>query len=436
MQGPSASSGSSISRSWSNHGYESLRHSNHSIVGEVEEIDIANHIDRYSRTATPSETPHHFADEIDLSFDGSSAFELRPLAVQPDREGHESPNPSRVNTAVQAHTTYSVIPIHDEVERIRQPMWTPLALRWTSLTAFGLAFAVILATLEILFYFSQRNNGLGQADAKYYYLWTYGPTASTAKDFLPCFDTKADSKSSSNNCYSPLGQVEYRFKQLTPWQALRHGPVEAARSLLLDYVSPWNVVAFFKPIEAGHHFVTITIWATLLIKLVIVFSTGLLVLNDVMIQNIPADFIATDRFDSSNFDLSEIDGTAASTVAGTSLFNLSYPLGTTVGQAYQSFNTSSSVPNITSTLIGLVESFTADLECESAALRQYSQIYLNPPNCENLGLSLQLVSSSCDTEDFVGFKFWRHIGDKDVFYGSLPQLGALLRHRQETLIVW
>ncbi|KAL1616576.1 hypothetical protein SLS54_008311 [Diplodia seriata] len=52
----------------------------------------------------------------------------------------------------------------------------PTHLRPAVLLGHALAFALIIAALEVLDYFSRRNNGIATVDEKYYYFWKYGPT--------------------------------------------------------------------------------------------------------------------------------------------------------------------------------------------------------------------------------------------------------------------
>ncbi|KAL1637330.1 hypothetical protein SLS58_009339 [Diplodia intermedia] len=52
----------------------------------------------------------------------------------------------------------------------------PTHLRPAVLLGYALAFALTIAALELLDYFSRRNNGIATVDEKYYYFWKYGPT--------------------------------------------------------------------------------------------------------------------------------------------------------------------------------------------------------------------------------------------------------------------
>lgn len=281
-------------------------------------------------------------------------------------------------------------------------MWAPRILHWTSLTAFGLLFIVALSALEILQYFSRKHDGIAQADAKDYYLWTYGPTAGIF--YVSSIDCEA--LLTHFLVLSIIGalwsQVEYRMKQVKPWQVLRHGPSEATSSILLDYISPWNVISLFRSIKARHYTVALTILATLLIRLLIVFSTGLLLLQPIVVQDVPTRLVASDRFSSDGFMTKSIDGTAVLTVSGAELLNLTLPNGTTRDYAYQSFSAPKALLAPILTMTGFVDTFTADLDCHPASLLRYHSACIG--QCEYYGRHLQLAAADCVTEDFQAFK--------------------------------
>lgn len=101
------------------------------------------------------------------------------------------------------------------------------------------------------------------------------------------------------------GQVEFRAKQLMPWRNMANGPRPAETSLLLDYISPWNVVALFKSVKNRHHMVFVAILDSPLINLLIVVSTALLSLREAIIENKNIRLIATDLFDGTGLDIQQ-----------------------------------------------------------------------------------------------------------------------------------
>jgi hypothetical protein len=56
--------------------------------------------------------------------------------------------------------------------------WRPSYLKIRTISAFIVAFLVLLVALEILFQYSRHNAGFVASTESRHYLWTYGPTAS------------------------------------------------------------------------------------------------------------------------------------------------------------------------------------------------------------------------------------------------------------------
>lgn len=112
-------------------------------------------------------------------------------------------------------------------------------------------------------------------------------------------------------------------------------PAPAKQSVLLDYQSPWNVIALIKAFKAGHWPVVFAVSSSLSLKLIIVFSSGLLSSQSTRIQTSSA-FATPYHLDAtaftSNFSTSLfaewVGPTPFRYFIGTTLLNLSYPLGT------------------------------------------------------------------------------------------------------------
>ena len=67
---------------------------------------------------------------------------------------------------------------NNDGNRLRQ-LWTPFFLRRGTLIMFAITFAAFLLTVAVLYVYSHRageQTGI-KAEDKYYYLWTFGPTA-------------------------------------------------------------------------------------------------------------------------------------------------------------------------------------------------------------------------------------------------------------------
>lgn len=125
----------------------------------------------------------------------------------------------------------------------------------------------MIAALELLNAISARNDGIAKGFNKDHYLWTYGPTA-----FLTLIAAL-------------FNRVEYQAKVLAPWERLSKGPAPARKTLLLDYVSPLQPVAIYESLKNKDFAVAATATISVLIKLLIVLSSGLITLSRVGVHH-------------------------------------------------------------------------------------------------------------------------------------------------------
>jgi hypothetical protein len=134
-------------------------------------------------------------------------------------------------------------------------------------------------------------------------------------------------------------QVDYRTRQMQPWEEMAKGPQPAANSLLLDYVSPNPVVAFFRSFKHRHMPVATALFGSLLLKALIVVSTGIFAMESVMIpRSLP--MAMKERFEFASFNGSNPDDIAGLTYAGTALNEIDYLPGTNAEYAVELFNAS------------------------------------------------------------------------------------------------
>lgn len=218
-------------------------------------------------------------------------------------------------------------------------MWSPVILRSVSLAVFVVLFICFIIVIEVLYSVSTRKEGLSTSEERYHYLWTYGPTAGKTF-FAYCLLMDHTDPVVLTIVAGFWGQVEYRTKQLMPWKLMNQGPKPATRSLLLDYVSDWNVVILFRALKQSSWAVVLAVLGTLLIKLITVVSTGLFMLQNVYMKDVPTTLTTQASFDGAGYNGVKVDGTAAMVVAGAWWLNLSHPLGSTDKYAFQPFTTS------------------------------------------------------------------------------------------------
>lgn len=171
-------------------------------------------------------------------------------------------------------------------------------------------------------------------------------------------------------------QVEFWTKALTPWQEMRQRPCRAEISLLLDYISTNQLVAIWNALKNKHWAVLSASCGTLLLRLITIFSTGLLVLQPSEMTNQQVPMTSVTRFNahqprnvSTDYFSGEPDYSAAPgvTYAGVLRYGLPYPEGTTATAAYSSIAVPANLPRnavIKADTVG----FYPKLDCEVAKL--------------------------------------------------------------------
>jgi hypothetical protein len=161
-------------------------------------------------------------------------------------------------------------------------------------------------------------------------------------------------------------QVDYRAKEIMPWAGMAQGPTHPEKSLLLDYVSPMQVVSLWCAAKHRHWVIILTISVFISIKVLTIISTGLLVLESPMIQANPTTLVANTTFDTATFgNGSKVDSGPKYTVYGHHPYNLPYPAGTTDKYAFQSITTpKDSLVQSKVILNATVDYFAADMDCE------------------------------------------------------------------------
>ena len=149
-----------------------------------------------------------------------------------------------------------------------------------------MALAVVLGALYSV---SRRNKGLATSGQNLHYLWTYGPTAVLTV------------------VASLWGQVDFRTKQLMPWRNLLHGPSPARNTLLLDYISPWVGSVLWTSLRRRNFPVFLSAAGSLLLKLLIVLSTGLFTLQSLTLAREDAPLQLSNEFNGESFNHSMAD---------------------------------------------------------------------------------------------------------------------------------
>ncbi|KAK2124494.1 hypothetical protein NOF04DRAFT_1250079 [Fusarium oxysporum II5] len=138
-------------------------------------------------------------------------------------------------------------------KQTKPPFW----LSKYALLMFCVIFITLAASLIVLKYVSDAQDGFPLNFSSSEYTWTYGPTAILVI------------------VLSLWRRVDYYFKSAEPWRELQSGPVVASKSLLLDYVSPFQPFSAFHAFRIGHYRVVATILSFFILKGTILISTTL-----------------------------------------------------------------------------------------------------------------------------------------------------------------
>ncbi|KAF3020915.1 hypothetical protein E8E14_001823 [Neopestalotiopsis sp. 37M] len=196
--------------------------------------------------------------------------------------------------------------------------WRPSYLRRRVLSIFCFTFAVVLLALELLLGISQTNNGIATGRHSEHYAWTYGPTA-----FLTILA-------------AAFSRVEYQNKLIAPWARLAKGSPQADKTLLLDYVSPVQLWTVYTSCANRDFAVAASTIVSLLIKILIVLSTGLITLSAtrINVNSIPVD--VQSKFIDDNAQLLSANSLPYYMMEYSISGNLTYPAGLSKDFAFQS----------------------------------------------------------------------------------------------------
>ncbi|KAJ5176875.1 uncharacterized protein N7482_002752 [Penicillium canariense] len=269
-------------------------------------------------------------------------------------------------------------------DRSEETGWRPSYLRRRILVLFVIAFCAIIAALEALFQSSAAHDGIAASTESRHYLWTYGPTA-----ILTIVATF-------------WSRVEFQSKQIAPWQSMLQAPQPADKSVLLDYISDMQPVAMWKSFKNKQLVVFSGVTCSMLVQLMIVFSTSLFSLQEVHVLQKNVTIQLHDMFTTQNSTLEAVGSQPYDIINGIVFDNLTYPGGTNANLAFQEF----SAPNVSSSAIvtAPIDGLKADLSCEYATVDTKALYYkewlkTNGSQVE-LVTDFQIVTPSCNISNY------------------------------------
>lgn len=259
--------------------------------------------------------------------------------------------------------------------------WRPKYLRRRVLALFSVTFLLMIAALEVLSVISARNDGIAKGFTKDHYLWTYGPTA-----FLTLIAAL-------------FNRVEYQAKIMAPWERLSKHPAPAPKNLLVDYVSPLQPVSIYESFRNKDFAVAATTTVSVLIKLLIVLSSGLITLSRVGVHNaaIPMEVQSTFVDDESAL---QIGSPIPFYVLQGLMEGNSYPQGISDTFAFQSVR--NQLPTTAQYQV-TVDGLTTFLDCEIATLNVTGT---EPSGMEDefSSMNFTITTPGCDVPIMSGYE--------------------------------
>ncbi|KAF2149794.1 hypothetical protein K461DRAFT_34005 [Myriangium duriaei CBS 260.36] len=229
----------------------------------------------------------------------------------------------------------------------RSTYWRPLWLSIACIASF-VVFLLFLALCTVLLWKLSRVDHGYQVPNSSHYTWTYGPTAVLTLTM---------------GLWKP---VVYSCKLLQPWKQLQRGPSSAKRSLLLDYVSPLEIVSLFKSVHMWHVSVFSAITVGILLRIATIASTGLLIPLTTYEEYVDAQLEVLTEFKALNLSQIEgdpygIDYEAYALIAD----NMPFPDGMQADLVYQRFALpSDSLLNKTNAKVrAVVDAFKPEIRC-------------------------------------------------------------------------
>lgn len=247
-------------------------------------------------------------------------------------------------------------------------MWNSIWLSRPVLYGLALLFAIFDIVLVFLWRYSVQNDGFDLLTSHAFY-YNYGPTAVMVV------------------VVAVWRQVDYHCKAIAPWSVLREAERGGAQNVLLDYVSPIQIVSLVNAIKAKHISVVSSIIGFLLLKLITLVSTGLFLINLFSTRESTIELLKTTTFDGSLYNETEFltlnDPSIVYTAYGILTRDLPVSEGVERELAYESFGTSVS-SNITDMKVaGNVQAVVPAFHCESApviAILQPANVTDQHPN--------------------------------------------------------
>ncbi|KIW97988.1 uncharacterized protein Z519_01572 [Cladophialophora bantiana CBS 173.52] len=247
-------------------------------------------------------------------------------------------------------------------------LWTPIWLKRWFLGLFALVFVAFLIALVLLWHFDEQNDGFHVDQGTNHDAWTYTPTVIVVV------------------VVAAWRMVDHQSKLAMPYDALQDGPIKPSESLLVDYISNFQLVSLLEAFKNSHFAVIASITGFMLLKVVTVFATGLLVALPTQVTQkdaiVRARGFSADSFDpnaaltSSAFPAQPVYAYYGSMAQGVPLEN-----GVRFDLAYSALTVSSDTPiGDDATISGEVDAFVPTMTCKTLNVQLGTPRIVNDTN--------------------------------------------------------
>ena len=246
-------------------------------------------------------------------------------------------------------------------EQLPETRWQPVWLKVWFLLAIAILCALLTAALLALTLLSHNTDGFTLITENHF-AWTLTPTAVLIV------------------IVALWRQIDFHCKSLAPWKVLSDGSAEADQTVLLDYISPLQIVSLWRALCNSHFYVLLGIGGFLSLKLVALASTGLLIPSPTTLRSTRLDLVKMASFTGAlaNFSIAPTlnDSSLFYTAFGVAEHGLPPVDGVHEAYVFEPFELPEAVAKPNTTITAEVNAIISEFFCQTAPV----SIKLQPAN--------------------------------------------------------
>ncbi|THZ93943.1 hypothetical protein D6C82_08579 [Aureobasidium pullulans] len=293
--------------------------------------------------------------------------------------------------------------------------WNPIWLRKPAILAFAFITLACMISVVTLYLISESRNGLGHHTGINHYTWRYGPTAGKKT----CFRSATKLKLAVITIVVILwSQLDRSCKLLAPWHSMSRQVAPANRTVCLDYLFAFQPVALYQALRLGDWAVLCTGIGSILLKLSIVVSTGLLLTRPATVTTSSLNILLTNDFQTDKIQDILANTNAGETITGIHTNQQPYPNWTTETATTQSFIIPDNVRLPSEYMLKTsLNAFMVGLMCEVATMRITPRSGKSPNQESNFNATIESRSCTVSVSNMPRM-------DPTQLYDFLPDLPA------------